>query len=130
MTEIDEWFVAFGEFHNRTHWWDVFTKPRWRHCFAFATTRGAWVIVDPLSNRTGVVLLEGKEIDTVIASVRAQGFPILRMRRKQIHSHRQIEPIYCVSTIKHLLGLRSWRAFTPKGLHDEMIRTGAVPAFV
>jgi hypothetical protein len=128
MNEIEEWFVAFGEFHKSWRWWHLFTRPGWRHVYAFATQRGAWVVVDPLSNRQAVVLLHGDDMDEIIRAHRAAGFPVLRMRR-EIHKRGFAQPLYCVSVVKHLLGLRSW-AITPKQLHDAMIRRGAVPAFV
>lgn len=130
MVRIDEWFVAFGEFQPQLHWWDIFTAPGWRHCYAFAPAGKQWIAVDPLSPRCFVVALEGGEVDEMIAGIRLQGFPILRMKPARLHSHRQIEPIYCVSVIKHLLGIRARWVLTPKQLHREMLKRGAVPAFV
>ncbi len=130
MVNIDEWFVAFGEFQPGRHWWDLFTQPRWRHCFAFGTTGKEWIVVDSISIRCFVGTVSGEEIDQMIAGIRLDGFPILRMKAVRLHSHRQIEPLYCVSVIKHLLGIRSRLTLTPKQLHREMLKRGAVPAFV
>jgi hypothetical protein len=128
MSEVHEWYVVFGEFFEKQSRWHIFTRPGWRHVLAFGWSGDRWIIVDPMSHRMGVMAVEGKQLDEMIVGFGLMNAKILRMKRAGIHRLRAWEPLYCVSVIKHLLGLDGF-ALTPEQLYRLMLRRGAVPAF-
>lgn len=128
MNLVDEWWVGFGEFEPPKSWYHAFTDKGWRHCFCFGYSNGRWILYDPLSRRAEVAILTGEQIDRVIASCRAKGSKFLHFRSHRRHLFQRLTPIYCVSCVKHVLGVRGW-AWTPRQLYRLLLRLGAVPAF-
>lgn len=97
--------------------WLSLLRRGYRHCFvAVATTRG-WVVHDPRCHRTEVSVLEPIPAAELVAHFRLYGcmavatqlrFPSPRMAPPGPHT--------CVESVKRILGVRSWRVFTPRQL--------------
>jgi hypothetical protein len=128
VLNVTEWWICFGEFAPKKSWWHIFTRPGWRHVFAIGYSNGQWIILDPMSHRLDVVAMNGDQLDDVIAGIKLMGGRFLRMQSKRIHYFRAWEPLYCVSVVKHLLGINGF-AWTPEQLYRLMKKHGAVAAY-
>lgn len=127
--DIITWHVAFGDFHKRDRrWWHPFCEPGFSHVLAFGYVRGGWVVIDPLVGHIDVRVAIGSETDLLIGALKVAGGRILRCDRVIRHSWRPRGPVYCVTVVKHLLGVRGF-AVTPRQLHDALIAQGAVEVF-
>lgn len=111
-----DWNIVFE--HGRTPW---------GHVLAFAFDGRSWVVVDPHLRFTEVfTLAPGAEFDAWIAEV-AQVSEVWRIpgqRRASIMT----PGLFCVGTVKRLVGLRSG-AFSPGGLRRDLMRQGAKQVF-
>lgn len=127
---VDEWFVGFGEFEPPKSWYHVFTEPGWRHCFCFGrSSQGLWIVYDPLSAHARMAVLPNDEaIMDYVHVWRSIGTRFLRFESQRVHLFARLRPIYCVTCVKHVLGIRGF-ALTPRQLYRLLIRRGAVPVF-
>jgi len=127
--DIKTWYVAFGDFHpGGRHWWHLFARKGWRHVLAFGFVRGGWIVIDPLMGHTDVRVAMDQEIDRTIGVLKAGGGRILRVDRTKRYRWTLRGPVYCVTTVKHLLGLDGY-AFTPEQLYHALLRRGATEVF-
>lgn len=94
--------------------WLGVLKPGFRHCFAVFRRQGSWVIYNPLSHQTEIVVLGERPVGALVQWYREQGFTIVRCR---IHpAPRTAAPwqlFTCVEAIKRLLGIHTWKIITP-----------------
>lgn len=127
--DIKTWHVAFGDFHpGGRHWWHLFARSGWRHVLVFGYSRGGWIVIDPLMGHTDVRVAMGEEIDRTIAVLKAGGGRILRVERIKRYRWMLRGPVYCVTTVKHLLGMGGL-SFTPEQLYHALLRQGATEVF-
>lgn len=124
--EPDEWFVAFIRSGTR-RWWKCFTGNNFDHVFTFGYARGHWLLVDWCTFGLKVRLLLDDDIDFIIAGAMRNG-TILGMKKQPFYRPAPRLPLYCVSAVKHQLGLRSW-SITPQQLFCELRRLGAREMF-
>lgn len=123
-------FVLF-QGTDRTAWWDVFTRPGYRHvaAFWFDGASGRWVVLEYQSARLVVMVLEPEAFDSWLLDRQVNhGARVLRVRAREWSSKWGRLGLWCVPVTAHLVGSRS-RAFTPAGLWRDLVREGAVPAF-
>ena len=125
---IDEFWIGFGEFEPPRSWYHVFTEPGWRHVFCLGYSSERWILYDPLSRRAEIAALTGEELDMLIAACKRKGVRFLHFRRQEKHLFQRLTPIYCVSCVKHVLGIRGW-AWTPRQLYRLLLRLGATPSY-
>lgn len=111
-----EWNVAFED--GRTPW---------GHVLAFAFDGRSWIVVDPHLRFTEVFTqAPGAEFDAWVMEV-AQTCEVWRLAGRRGAS--VLTPgLFCVGTVKRLLGLRSG-AFSPRGLRRDLVRQGAKQVF-
>jgi hypothetical protein len=128
MTLVDEWYVGFGEFEPPRSWFHWFTTPGWRHVFCFGASGSAWIVYDPLSKRAEMAAVTGEYLDHCIAAWKAKGCKFLRVKTQRIHLFQRLVPLYCVTCVKHVLGVRGF-AVTPRQLYQLLLSQGAEPAF-
>lgn len=121
-----EWYIAFvcPTEDKPRRWWHAWMKGPYDHCFAFGyVPHKAWVLVDWSSQGLMVRLLEPKEIGALVVEIyRANGL-ILGHAAVVDNIVMPRLPIYCVSMVKQLLGLRSF-AVTPTQLAGELQAMG------
>ena len=104
-------------------WWQRALKPGFRHCFCLIRDGGDWLIYEPLSNRTLIGLArvapgwnpqewlssQGyRHVAVAIGATPRRPLPML--------------PFTCVEAVKRVLGLRSWRIWTPWQLHRALAK--------
>jgi hypothetical protein len=128
--------VVFQERPDRG-WWDAFTAPGWRHCWAF------WDVYHPApglfaTRFTAKLELMRSQLDTdnwwappeeVAAAFLEIGVTdIVRVRVRHAPGSAFIPYgwLTCVSVIKALLRVRAWRIWTPLQLHRFLLAQGAV----
>ncbi len=126
-----QWVIAFFD-EGRGWWWDIFTRKGFRHCMAFRylSPLNAWVMVDWSSKRLSVEFLPPVAMDACIVGINDAGglfleFDSIDAPPKAIPSF----PLYCVSVVKHLLGFRDWKVFTPYQLYCALKKRGAKRIF-
>lgn len=99
----------------------------WGHVLAFAWDGRVWVVIDPHVTWTEVFTLPpGPEFDAWVKAQAATG-TIWRIAGRA-ESHPFVG-LFCVGTVKRLVGLRSG-AFSPEGLRRDLVRAGAQQVFV
>lgn len=97
----------------------------WGHVLAFAATRRNWVVVDPHIGWTEVYVLTRREFDDWILDLSARA-TIYRLDGRR---EAPVFPgVFCVGTIKRLIGLRSG-ALSPGALRRDLVRAGARQVF-
>lgn len=99
----------------------------WGHVLAFAFDGRVWIVFDPHVTWTEVfTLADGPEFDAWVEHYAAVGTIWRIAGRGQSHP---FAGLFCVGTVKRLVGLRSG-AFSPGGLRRDLIRAGATQVFV
>lgn len=124
-----DWIIAFfGDEAVEKRWWHVFTKPGFRHCFAFRYLVKAdmWVAVDWSNTGLSLGTIPKEAVDIIIIAVNQSGGAFLEILAKP-QERRAIPPLplYCVTAVKELVGLRDWRVVTPWQLYCALLRRGA-----
>lgn len=134
-------FVVFADKPGeRRHFWDTFTDPGFRHCWAF------WPIYYPAGSLFATRWVQKLELqrshldcDTgfitpeqaVAQFSSAPTTMILSLDVDYGHNMRYTPDLWqsCVSVLKALLGCRAFPVFTPKQLARWMIRQGAAVVY-
>lgn len=127
------WIVAFYDPDPRRHWWDLFTRPGFRHVTAFGWITGTetWLMLDWSRAGLAVLALTPAEVDRFVAmaSVNRGRFLKVRPGDRRIGRRRAVALSYCVPVVKHLLGLRFF-ALTPWQLFCALRRRGCPEIFL
>lgn len=125
------WYVAFVDRMPGCgrNWWDVFTRPGFRHVLAWKWDASAerWVFVDPLWSGLQIDLLTPEEFAGVLAWFGGALTVVLAWDRER---EGRAAPFFgwCAPVIAGLIGVRC-PALTPWGLYRHLVRMGAAPAF-
>lgn len=121
-----EWSRGVVVFADATDlWWLRPLRPGFRHCFVALAFPGGWVVVDPLSHRTGVVHFPIYQEFDLAGWYRQHGLVVVPV--KNISTERRIAPFLpysCVECVKRILGIRALRVLTPWGLYRYLNKTG------
>ena len=130
---ITEWHVAFLDRQPGAprQWWDVFTRPGWRHVLAMGLDleRDRWVVVDPLWDGLVVEVLSTEaEFAGLLTALAPRLTACLRVKPGAERSRLPRLGAWCVPTVAALLGLRV-RALGPAGLYRQLLKRGAKPSF-
>lgn len=122
--EVRTWLVVFLDTDNPTRWWHRFMRPGYRHCLAFGFDGRSWIQVDCLFNLLDIRSYAEAEMSLVLEALAGYRARILVLERTVVSRPLLGLPVYCVSTVKHLLGLRCW-ALTPWQLYRALEKRGA-----
>ncbi|MBP2290728.1 hypothetical protein [Azospirillum rugosum] len=125
---VREWLVFFAD-GERFAWWDIWTRPGFRHVLAagYDVEAERWVIFDPRATGTTILLLHQDAAGGKLAElIEASAGRVLRFAPR---SRRRCQPFVggCVGAVASLLGIRG--ALSPSGLHRQLLAMGAMPAF-
>lgn len=125
---VREWLVFFAD-GERFAWWDIWTRPGFRHVLAAGYDAEAerWVIFDPRATGTTILLVGQDEAGAKLADlIEASAGRVLRFAPR---ARRMFQPVAggCVGAVAALLGVRG--ALSPSGLHRQLLRMGATAAF-
>lgn len=123
--EIINWYVIFYP-NAREHWWDWFTHRSWRHCAMYGWNNGSWIVFDVADKRSRLRVLTSGEFAEwhfeQITSMNATA--IVKIRTQLDGGLRARIGLWCVTGVKHMLGLRS-SALRPKALFRDLISNDA-----
>lgn len=125
---IERWYIGFTS-RPRQHWFDLFTHRDYRHVVAlrFDPVCGVWIYYDVAVN--GTVLQVYPQGSKIISAVIAEVPRWLAIDGQAGNYRFGLWRLYCVPAVKSLIGLRSC-ALRPKALYRDLVKAGAVPAFV
>jgi len=126
--EDEKWLVCFVE--SKSHgWWKVFTfqKKIFGHIFAlrYDAVTNSWLHFEWSTSGLNVTVLSRWDIENWIVFLAKNGV-VLEVIKKKIEAtfmHCGLFPIYCVSAMRHLLGVKKI-CLTPHSLHCELKKNG------
>lgn len=126
------WLVAFLDQPNRPWgWWDIFTRPGFRHVAAFRldVATGHWLLVDGTRHGTNVDIATSEEMDKILTIVARLGCVVsVCSTRKNLFSLPAIPLFYCVPLIQRLIGVRGL-ILTPWQLYGALKKAGGALMF-
>jgi hypothetical protein len=101
--------------------WLRFLKPGFRHCLIAVRLGNAWVIIDPLSHKTALNVVEGFSADELSGWYESQGLKAVRtFVREAPPKVAPMAPATCVEAVKRILGIHAWSIMTPRQLYDYL----------
>lgn len=119
MDALDGWYIAFVNGRGQ-NFWDVVTTEEFRHCYAFTWDGYNWIVVDPLGQSLEIEVLPfGDEVDFP-AKIVEDGQKLVYFSKHEDNRFIFRGLMTCVSTMKHLLGIRAWWVVTPKQLYNYL----------
>ena len=125
------WIIVFFDAGNR-RWWDIFTRPGFRHCLAlrYLEPMDAWASVDWGNEGLFVDFVPKRFVDALILGVDDCGGAFLEFDAMPAQ-RRLLPPFfpYCVTTMKHILGIRDFTIITPWQLYCALRKKGAKTIF-
>jgi hypothetical protein len=122
------WLICFTGRASRNYWWDLLTRPQWRHCYAlqYQGEVDKWVLIDWRTGICEVVVFNHDELEYVFGYLKANGGTGVLYRR-QIPEKEilyRIPLMFCVQAILQLLGLPTRWTWTPFQLYKRLIANG------
>ena len=120
--------MCFAESKSRG-WWKVFTfqKKIFGHVFAlrYDPVTQAWLKFEWSTSGLDVKVLTRYDIENYIILLSNYGIvlEVVKRRLDVTFMHCGLFPIYCVSAIRHLLGIKKI-CLTPYSLHCELKKNG------
>lgn len=128
--ECSSWYLAFFDQPWRGQdpraWWERFIAKGFGHVMAYGYCVAArqWVVVDWTKEGLSVMLPDRNELAVMIAWIKTNGV-IMEVPAAEFRESRYIPrlPFYCVSMVKHLIGLDCW-AVTPRQLYRQLRKRG------
>lgn len=97
-------------------------KRGFRHCFILMHQDARWLLVDPRSNKTDVMLLPHPAHFNMPRYFLDKGMTVLKTtpypEKRKI---APLLPISCVETVKRLIGLHHWLILTPYHLYRHLL---------
>jgi len=119
------WFVGFIDSEVPRPWYWL-TRPGFRHCFCFyyMPERDCWWFLEWTAYRLHIEPLVGDQIDAIFYLLRTKGTcVVIDCEDLPPAANHGTAPIYCVSWVKQLLGLRGF-ILTPYQLFRALKRYG------
>ena len=99
--------------------WLKILKPGFRHCFAALESGSRWVIYNPLSHRTEIIVVGTDDVFRLIRFYRKQGLGMVPWVTKIVPpTPAPWAPYTCVEAIKRVLGIHASRVVTPWNLYS------------
>lgn len=106
-------------------WWLRPLKPGFRHCFIALSFAQGWVIIDPLSHRTGVAHFPASQEFDLAGWYRQHGLKVVPV--KNVSPQRRVAPFLpysCVECVKRILGIHAAWVLTPWSLYRHLNKNG------
>ena len=119
---VSDWLVVFchTDASNPRHPWAWQCAGDFNHCFAlgFVPTTDCVILLDPTAPRIATHLIAKQDIPKILEAVDGAAFPA----KTKVHRNPMIpEVTTCVTWMKHLLGIRAPKVFTPRHLLDYLV---------
>ena len=118
---MTDYYLGFGD-SDIPHFWDVFTRKGFRHCFAFNWDGYNWILVDPLGQSLNVEVLPYGSEDNVPHIFKQAGYTIIRYKQKDNTKFIFRGMLTCVTVCKQVLGIKAAWVVTPWQLHNYIQR--------
>ncbi len=98
-----------------------FLKKGFRHCFALLPRGGGWVLYNPLSHQTDIVVHGAVTVDALAKWYRKQGYRAVQCLEKKAPPRlAPLRPYTCVEAVKRVLGIHNGRILTPWQLYRHL----------
>ena len=118
-TETRRYWVIFSD-AQEPHWWDMYTRPKFRHCF-IVMQAGTGTLQVNYGGR-GISVIYGEEpIQEFLGRCHAEGLTICTAFSCPNDVFRlKLELCTCVSIVKDILGIYSPWMYTPFQLYKYL----------
>jgi hypothetical protein len=126
--DANPWLIGF--INRQLPWrWRIFTRAGFRHVFALRHdgANNAWVFTEWCTDRLYVQAVPPATALKLMAWARSDGALLAMEPRTAGPPAFPCLPLFCVTWVKHLLGLRRCLAVTPFQLFRALLRRGARP---
>jgi hypothetical protein len=101
--------------------WLRFLHPGFRHCLVAVKLGPAWIVMDPLSHKTALSVVEGFSADELVRWYEERGLKAIRTWVREAPAKlAPLAPATCVEAVKRILGIHAWWIITPRQLHDHL----------
>lgn len=102
--------------------WLRFLQPGFRHCLIAVRLGPTWIIIDPLSHKTALNVVEGFSGEELSHWYESQGLKAVRTFVGEAPAKiAPMAPATCVEAVKRILGIHAWSVITPRQLYDYLI---------
>jgi hypothetical protein len=102
--------------------WLRVLRAGFRHCLVAVCLGRAWVIVDPLSHKTALSLVEGYSAEDLVGWYESQGFRAIVTTVREVPAKlAPLGPSTCVEAVKRILGIHARSVMTPRQLYDYLV---------
>lgn len=130
MIERDQdYIVVFTSCPKGTqrHWWNLFTRSGFEHIviFTYLERNAVWVYFDWSTSGFKTWVLSPREMSDVVGSLGERNATFVRMARREGVVKFGFAPAYCVTIVRHIIGIPGWAFMTPYYLYRKMIKLGA-----
>ena len=121
------WLIGFVE-NPLPRWCRIFTRPGFRHVFAVRheAQHDVWVFAEWCTARLKVKVVAAHVVAGMLARAQREGAVLAFAPESNAAPLFPRSPIYCVTWVKHLLGLKHCLAMTPHQLFRALQGRGAV----
>jgi hypothetical protein len=117
FTDSQTWYVCFQPSGAR-RWWNLFLNTPFQHVMLLTEVEGGVLCINSLAHAFAVKIYPNK-IEELIS-----GIVLSRtVHYSMIYEKMPLMPLTCVAIACRILGIRK-RIMTPKGLYDELIKSG------
>lgn len=101
--------------------WLRFLQPGFRHCLVAVRLGSSWIVMDPLSHRTALNVIEGFSAEELAGWYESQGLKAVRtVVREAPAKVAPMAPATCVEAVKRVLGIHARSVVTPRQLYDYL----------
>ncbi|NQV83446.1 MAG: hypothetical protein HQ494_06450 [Rhodospirillales bacterium] len=99
--------------------WLRILKPGFRHCFTAIESGPRWIIYNPLSHQTEIIVIEPDDFFRLVDGYKKQGLRMVSWVTKSAPLNpAPWAPYTCVEAIKRVLGIHAYRVATPWNLYN------------
>lgn len=108
-------YVCFGG--RKTHWWTMFLKKGFYHCFIIFSDTTQWILIDPVLSCTDLIVLRDEK--ELFDTLKEKGYKWVKTTQKISFEERScfFMPMTCVEIVKHFLGINNFFILTPYQLY-------------
>lgn len=103
--------------------WLRLLRPGFRHCFVAVALGDGWVVLDPLSHKTSLAVVEGYSAQELADWYESHG--LIAIETVVRDAPAKLAPLAlttCVEAVKRVLGIHAWSVVTPWQLYDYLLR--------
>lgn len=111
-------------YSDRTQFWSLrFLKRGFRHCLTVRQVGDYWILIDGLSNQAALAVMDARGLAAYLRLLCDNGFLVQRAWTNPAPPPRYtLMPGTCVEIAKRVLGIVSWRVWTPYQLFHHIKR--------